>query len=313
MIRAFGLRFALLLFCALVPLGLFAYLNAPASRNLGEIARHTANEGDRLLQWRMQQAFTFAAFPSIRAFAASTPAARSERASVALNELKALVAADKNVREALILDANGSVIMTTLDGWGGSLAQRQFVQDALQGRLAVSPVSRDRGENSTYYAAPVLNNAGEVAGAFVMRVAAQEFWSVMSRGEDWYAVWSDENAVRLDDTGDPARRIMSFGTIDAARATIIAQTLQYGAELPLVRGTNLERAQALLTRGALDELRPSDLDATAIASQRLVSKPWTVLVLARSSLFPEDYSRYALPLIAAIFVSLGGALLLARI
>lgn len=313
MMRAFLLRFVILLFCTLFALGLNAFLNSRSSPDLGEIARHAANEGDRLLQWRMQETFTLAALPSLRAFAASTPEARPERAPVALHELKALVAADKDVREAMIVDASGNVIMTTLDGWGASLVQRQFVRDALRGEIAVSPVSRDRSENSTYYAAPVLNNAGEVAGAFVMRVAAQEFWNVLPRGENWYAVWSDENGVRVDDTGDPARRMTSFGTMDAARATHIAQTQQYGAELPLVRGTNLERAQALVTQGALDQLMPSDLNASALAYQRLVSKPWTVLVLARSSFSPEDFSRYALPVFAAVLVSLGGSFLLARV
>ncbi|RIK19793.1 MAG: hypothetical protein DCC52_14935 [Chloroflexi bacterium] len=175
--RAFALRFGILLCCALIPLALFAYLNPPAVSNLKEIAQRVANEYDRLLQWRMQEAFTLAAFPSLRAFAASTPETRAERAAVALNELKALVASDKNVREALIVDDGGIVIMSTLDGWGNSLAQRSFVQDALNGKIAASPVARDRAENSNYYAAPIFNNANEIRalGRYGRRRGAPDF------------------------------------------------------------------------------------------------------------------------------------------
>lgn len=310
--RPFLVRFAILLFCALVPLALFAFLNPPTV-NLKEIAQHAANEYDRLLQMRMQQAFTFAAFPSIRAFAASTPATRSQRAAVALNELQALVASDTNVREAFIVDASGQVIMTTLENWNAGLGNRAFVRDALAGKLAVSPIARERGENSNYYAAPVMNNAGEVAGALVMRVAAQEVWSVAPQSAQWSVILTDENSVRLDDTGDPARRLMSFGAMDAARAAAVVSEQTYGAEMPLVRATNLERAQQLIQQGAFDQLRASDVNAAELGYQRLLSKPWTILALAAPPTLGEMFSMYLIPVLAALLLSLGGAYVLTRV
>jgi len=311
--RAFALRFGILLSCALIPLALFAYLNPPAVSNLKEIAQRAANEYDRLLQWRMQEAFTLAAFPSLRAFAASTPETRAERAAVALNELKALVASDKHVREALIVDDGGIVIMSTLDGWGNSLAQRSFVQDALNGKIAASPVARDRAENSNYYAAPIFNNANEIAGAFVMRVDAQELWNVLPRGANWYAILSDENGVRLGDTGDDAARLTSFGAMDGARVARLVQAQTYGAELPFVRATQFERAQILATQGAFDQLRAADLNAGALAYQRLLTKPWTVLALTAQPSWSVALSALAAPALVALLLALGGALLLERV
>jgi len=305
---------AAILFCvALIPLVLAVTLAAPDATNLDEIARRTANEFDRLIQMREQQVFTFAAFPSIRAFAASSPETRSQRAAVALNELQAWVASDTNVREVFITDQNGIVIMTTLEGWNSDVSARQFVREALAGRLAASPVAYDRGEYSNYYAAPVLNNRGDVAGALVARVAAQELWSVLPRGANWYTVLSDENGVRLDDTGDPKRRMSSFGAMDAARATRIVNAQTYGAQLPQVRATNLERAQQFITLGALDQLRASDFSADALAAQRLVSKPWTVLALAPQPTFADLFARLLIPVLAALVLALAGAFLLTRV
>ncbi|HZQ05903.1 MAG TPA: cache domain-containing protein, partial [Anaerolineae bacterium] len=197
------MRFLLLGVVALVPLLLLVELTVPNSSDLTAIAERTANEFDRLLTLREQQVFTFAAFPSIRAYASSKGQARAARAAVALNELQAWTASDQNVREAFIVDKDGALILTTLDASSIDLSSRRFVQDALAGHLAASPIVRDRSEFSNYYAAPILDNSGDIAGALVARVAAQELWGVLPSGATWYAVLSDDNGVRLDDTGDP--------------------------------------------------------------------------------------------------------------
>lgn len=310
--RSFGIWFAILFVCGLIPLLVSVALVTPDSSNLKEIAQRTANEYERLLRLREQQVFTFAAFPSIRAFTASTPETRAQRATVALNELQALVASDTGVREALITDNHGIVIMTTLDGWNSDWSNRQFVLDALSGQLTVSPGAFDRGEYSNYYAAPVVDNSGEISGALVLRIQAQEMWEVLPRGENWYAVLSDENGVRLDDTGEPARRMSSFGGMDAARATRIVKAQTYGAGMPQVRATKQERVQQLVTLGALDQLRASDFSADTLAYQRLVSKPWTVFVLAPQPAFSDLFARLAVPFVVALVLALIGAILVTR-
>jgi hypothetical protein len=84
-------RFLLLTLLALSVLGIGLYfvdanLRAraltDADRALAAQARLFANSVDRLLQWRMSEAFTFAALPSLRGFAASDEAAqRRQRAA----------------------------------------------------------------------------------------------------------------------------------------------------------------------------------------------------------------------------------------
>jgi hypothetical protein len=309
--RRYAIAYAILFVVALIPLALVQFITPTSPLN--SVAQRTANEFDRLLTLRRQQVFSFAALPSIRAFAASAPEARSARAAVALNELQSLVASDKRVREAFIVDQTGRVNMTTLEGWDDDLSNRQFVRQALAGQIAVSAVARDRGEFSNYYAAPILNNNGDVAGALVARIEAQELWGVLPSSSTWYVVLADENGVRLDDTGDPARRLAAFAPLEAERATQVANNQTYGAELPQVRATNLQRAQDLLTAGALDRLRGSDFNASDVAAQRLVSKPWTVLVISSQSMWFALARRFGLPVLAALLLAIGGAFLLERI
>lgn len=311
--RGFLLRFVLLLLVALIPLTLAVALYTPAAPNLKEIAQRTANELDRLIQLRMQQVFTVAAFPSIRAYVSTSPETRSERAAIALDELQSWVASDTNVREALLTNAQGIVIMATREGWNSDVSTRQFVQEALKGQLAVSPVAKDRGEFSNYYAAPVLNNSQEIAGTLVIRVAAQEMWRVTPVGQGYSAIVSDENGVRLDDSGTPAFRLLALGSLDTQRATNVLNSQLYGAQQPQIFGTGLEQAQALVTRGAIDELQPVDFRAGGLAAQRLLSKPWYVLILAPPRSVADMLAQYAVPLGAAVLLALGGAVLLERI
>lgn len=310
-IRSLFMRATILFLVALIPLILAAVLLSPLD-NLKGIAQRTANEFDRLLTLRRQQVFSYAALPSIRAFTASTPETRSARAAVALNELQSWVASDKRVREAFVVDRSGLVIIMTLEGWNSDLSNRPFIQEGLAGQIAVSPVARDRGEFSNYYAAPVLSNNGEVAGVLVARVEAQELWGVLARDETWYTVLVDENGVRLDDTGDPARRLEAFAPLDAARAAQVVSQQIYGAELPQVRASNLPQAQALLTAGALDQLHASDFDVSGVAAQRLVSKRWTVLVLSPQPMWSDIAERFGLSVGVALALALIGAFLLER-
>ncbi len=310
--RRFWISLAVLVLVGLVPLGSLALVPADTS-DLTTFAQQAAKEFDRLMQLRQQQVFTMAALPSIRAFAASAPEDRSQRAAVALNELQAWVASDRRVREALITDTSGTIIMTTLEGWNSTLAERAFVRQTLAGGIAVSPIARDRGEFSQYYAAPVLNNRGEVAGALVARVAAQELWDVTPRGDTWYAVLVDENGVRLDDSGDPSRRLVAFAPLDTARAVQVVNARTYGAEMPQVRATTNTRAQELITHQASEQLSAADLGAGAFASARLVTKPWVVMVLAAAPTPIELAGRLALPVLAAPVLALLGAFVLARV
>lgn len=311
--RSVLLRGFVLFVVAFIPLSLFAAFSTADTTNLREIAQQTAREYDRMIALRQQEVFSIATFPSVRAFTASSPETRSQRAAVALNELQAWVAADTNVREAFIVDQAGKVIMTTLEGWNQDISTRQFVQEALMGQIAVSPVAHDRDEFSNYYASPILNNEKNIAGALVIRVSAQELWSVTPHGERYYAVLSDDNGTRLDDTGDAARRLMTFGQLDAAREARIVKTQLYGTQVLQLRATNLERAQTLLTQGALDQIGPSDFGVSAIAAQRLVSKPWTVLI-AEPPLGPADILvRFGIPILVAILAACGGTVILSRL
>lgn len=316
-IHSFVLRFGIILSSSLLPLALLVALEmfgAPPSPN--PQASRTAGELDRLLQIRLRETFTIAAFPSLRAFAASDPAARAQRASVALNELQAWVAADSPLREAFVVDTQGKVILTTGKTWNQDWSARAFIKAALAGRLDISPPARDLNEFSQYYAAPILDNRQNVAGALVARIEAQELWKGINSASDpiggTFAVLVDENGVRLADGGDPSRNLVALAPLTADEQTRVVKEQTYGAQVTLVRTTSLNRAAGLIRDGSLDLLAPRDFGVAALGVQRLTAKPWTVLILAPAPSIMQSVGRFSLPLLVAVLGAGLAGLLLAR-
>jgi C4-dicarboxylate-specific signal transduction histidine kinase len=251
---------------------------ASADRMLATRAKLIADTIDRTLQWRMSETFTFSALPSLRGFAASDEAARPARAAVALNELKAIVAADPNVRAASIIDPTGTVILTTDHSMNANWSERVFVAEAMAGHLYASPPARDFGEVSQYYSAPILDNSGNVAAALVLRVAVQELWGAFATPPA--AMLVDEYGVRLVDRSDAPKTFSALVPLTSDAYTKILSVRLYGAETMQIPATNLTTLADAIKPGKAATLSYRDEKGTTMraAIQRILTFPWTVVV-----------------------------------
>ena len=280
-------RFLLLTLLALGVLGIGLYFVdtnlraralADADSALAVQARLFANSVDRLLQWRMSEAFTFAALPSLRGFAAADETTRPARAAIALNELKAIVAADPNVRAASIADPAGAVILTTDGSMNADWSARVFVREALAGHLYASAPSRDFGEVAQYYSAPILDNAGNVVAAFVLRVAVREVWGALGNTPNVLLV--DENSVRVVDLSATPLDFAAVAPMAPALAAGLLAEKQYGAEVTQIGVANVPALADALQRGAPATVTYRDASGQPMraAIQRLATRPWSVVV-----------------------------------
>ncbi len=276
---------ALVLFFAAA---LFANDSAARDRALADAdgalvarARFCADALDQALQLRMVQVFTFAALPSLRGFAASDEEARPARMAVAHSELRAILAADPNVRAVSIVDTAGIVILTTDGSMFADWRARAFVRDALAGRLHVSPPAREFGEISQFYSAPILDNFGDVAGALVLRVAAQELWNILRAQTNLLLV--DEYGVRLADRSERPQHFIALTPLSAEESARALAEGRYGVEVMQIHATHLvELADAVKhTDTTQVTFRDSTGQTIRAATRRLSTNPWTVIAFER--------------------------------
>ena len=250
---------------------------ATADTALAARARLIADTVDHTLQWRMGEAFTFAALPSLRGYAASDDAARPSRTAAALVELKAIVAADQDVRAVSIVDPTGMVILTTDSSMNANWGNRVFVREALAGHLYASPPSRDFGQVSQYYSAPIIDNAGEVAAAFVTRVSAQELWDTLGSLPE--AMLVDEEGVRLVDRTSSPQTFASLVPLTADVAARVLLDKRYGVEVTLVPATHLSALADATKRNKTSTLSYQNVDGKTVraATQQTTVYHWTVV------------------------------------
>lgn len=281
-------RFINALFCVCAMLAVVLYLTGSAvydrtmteaNRALAIRAQAAADAVDRTMQQRMIQVFTFAAMPSFRAFAASDDTERPARIVLARAELQSMVDADPNIRAVGIVDTTGTLILSTdktmLENWD----DRVFVREALRGRIYASVPARDFGEVSQYYSAPVFNNAGDIAGGLVVRVAVQEMWNVLSDQSDVLLV--DQNGVRIADRSATPQYFVALAPLSVAVLNQALAEKQYGAEVTQIRFTNLTDLMTAVTRNQPQTTyRDSNGQAVHAALSRLKTYPWTVIAFA---------------------------------
>jgi len=311
--RFLGLVLALLLASLILNAAIFqldqdqrARALATADRELMTRAEFLANTLDQTLQRRMVATFTFAALPSLRAYAASDANGRLPRGPVAREELRALVAADEHLRAASIVDVTGRVIMTNDDTMAVDWRLRAFVREPLRGQLYASVPARDGGEISQYYAAPILNNAGDVAGSLVLRVSAEELRATMSGWEAWLV---DEEGVRIVDRTAQPQTFTALAPLTAEAMTRVLAEQRYGAEITQIRATNLSALRDEINRGRASPIVYTDANGKAMhaGARRLRTNLWSVVVLQSEEAMtaPARDSLLAMILVAGLTLLAG--------
>lgn len=285
-----------------------------AQSDLKTRAQVGADTLDRLLQSRMIEALTFAALPSMRGYAASEEPDRSARAPIALGELQSISAADPNIRAASILNEAGLVVMTTDGNMNADWSDRTFAGEALAGHLYASGPSRDFGEISQYYSAPILNNAGNVAGALVIRVSIQEMWGLLSSQPNVLVV--DENGVCIGDTSSAPIIFSSLEPLSSDATDRLIEEKQYGADLVQVRAANLTELATAIKKGASRATyRDPKSGIRYAAIQQTETKDWTVVASEDESSIVQAAQEMTLLIVgigvSAALLGAGASLLVA--
>lgn len=254
---------------------------AETQRDLTVRAQLIAYSLDRLLQTRLTETLTLAALPSLRGFAASDESGRTARLAVAQAELNGIVASDQNIRAATIVDATGVVVLTTDDSMNVDWHARIFVREGMLGHLYASAPSLDLGIASQYYAAPIVDNFGNIAGVLVLRATAQEMLNLFTALDNVLVV--DDNNVRIVDTTSPPQPYTAIAPLANDALARVAAEKRYGADVAQLRVIPFpELATQISNHRAAQIILRDPSGVVYLASlQPLATNSWSVVLLAR--------------------------------
>ena len=113
----------------------------------------------------------------------ATESAKQNTASSSISALKAKLRANPANLSLFILNATGTIIVSTSDGIQGNYATRPFFSEAMKGKDFVSSPCVDHEQSCIYFSIPLMVN-DKIEGVVTLQCKADELWEIIDRERD---------------------------------------------------------------------------------------------------------------------------------
>jgi C4-dicarboxylate-specific signal transduction histidine kinase len=148
----------------------------------------------------------------------------------------------------------------------------------MMGHLHAS-APRDFDSVSEYFSA-ILDNAGKVEGVLVVRVAVEEFWSLLPNVLDILVL--DENGVRIADSTMTPRIFAAIAPLSNESMVRVLGEKRYGAEIVQIPVSPLPvLASQLKANNTFISFPDSSGNSMRAALRKVGTNPWTVVAMIR--------------------------------
>ncbi|MEW6717392.1 MAG: GAF domain-containing protein [Chloroflexota bacterium] len=280
-------------------------------------AERAAEHLDLLLKERQTNIHQLVEHAPVKDFSITWPQSSPEVQAAAQGNLNNLVEANPNFQAVYLMNREGQVILSSTDNVGLNFSFRPYFQEALSGNAYISDISIsvDLGKPVIYYSAPVKDHGGEVVAVAVLRVLAEEIWSLVEAEKDVLGIGSlailfDEYGIRLAHSSDRSLIFKAVVPLDPQLEAQLLAERRLG-DIEKIEATNLpELAEGLQNINNLPHFtyRMVTSDETYHAgAARLNSKPWTVIETMPESAFlrpVKNLGKTSANLIGGIFLAM---------
>jgi methyl-accepting chemotaxis protein len=216
-------------------------LRQQAEATLGSDALLVGNTVDAWNSERLGDLRTLAALPAVRRVAALGPdAADPADVHTAQDALDAVAGAARGTESIGIIDREGTVILSsTPDSLGNRVAQRDFFQEAMQGRPFITGVtiSSVTGAPTIFHALPIRGPGGPVDGVIRSRSTLGVVQQAVEATRDRVApgaagVLVDANGLVLASSIDPTWSLRPLVALPPTVLDALVRGTQWGPNAP---------------------------------------------------------------------------------
>ena len=174
--------------------------------NVNEIAFHL----DLLLNERVSSIAVLSQYDIIREFSDSWPEVSTDLSASTQKAIDDLNNANPFFHSVYLMNPDGEVTISTSDNVGDNFGFRPYFVTAMQGNTYISDISIsvDAGIPVMYFSAPIYNDSGIVTGVALLRVHAEEIWSLVDQQNGGHIPGSstllvDQYGMRIADSANP--------------------------------------------------------------------------------------------------------------
>ncbi len=300
------LKIVLLLFVSsvlpLAILGIIEFYHARDSvlKNTSALIAARADEAvgklDAFNDRYQRAAVRIAMLPDVGRYVHAAPPSRASLRPPARSLFELWLKSDPNIRGLAILDATGTVVLSTEEPLAGrNLGTYWYVRQALQGAPVTSDLHISESETgsvpSIAYLKPIDGQEGKIAGVCVVWVRASAFWKVVAEGNEKagpksFSVLFDQFGVRIAHSYSEGVVFHPGGQLDSATVEAMVQERRFGdrtrqlLEDPKVFAEQFELARSSSPgQEVFRGFAPVNQAWNIGAPRRLSSTPWTLFYM----------------------------------
>ena len=265
--------------------------NSALETGANELAFHL----DLLLNERLANIAVLAQYDAVKDFVAAWPQVPPELQAQTQKVINDLNSSHEFFHSVYLMSPEGDVTISTADNVGDNFGFRPYFQAAMNGESFISDISIsvDAGIPVMYFSAPIYDYKGVVKGVALLRVRAEEIWTLVDqkngdRQPGSSTILVDQYGMRIADATQPELVFKTIVPLDPQlEATLLAQR-RLGT-MEDIEATNYpELAQGIedSEQFPLFTYHLSDMDDLYHASSaHLESKPWVVIETIPESIF----------------------------
>lgn len=267
-----------------------------ASDLLGARADELAGDVDAFNRGIQITVSRLARIPSVLAFLSGRPESSLEfEYERVLRNLQVLASEDPWIRDVVLVNASGLVVITTEPRLRGiDYRFRGYIRDTLAGRAVTSEIYVSLPElgavPSIAFTCPVLGSDGRVLGAIVLHVRAAAVWDLLAQGSGRagpgsFSVLYDSYGIRTGHSTSPELVFRPAGTLDPSMVERFVAENRFGPDTrrylddvaPVPEFFALARQSESVDAATHLRVRtPVDVAVNLAVARRLSTVPWTL-------------------------------------
>jgi len=146
-------------------------------------ANSTLSQSDHYVNSKFKFIHNIANTQQLKRILKATEGAKQHAVSTIIPALRAKLRANPANLSLFLLDATGTVIVSTSDSVQGNYAARPFFSEAMKGKDSVSAPCIDHEQSCIYFSIPLMEN-DKIEGVVALQCKADELWEIIERERD---------------------------------------------------------------------------------------------------------------------------------
>src|SRR3972149_7525451 len=228
-----------------------------------------------------------------------------------ISSLRAKLRIDPDFLSFSLMDAQGSIVLSTSNTSNIDFGARPFFYNAIKGDKYISLPSLDEGKPSIYFSIPVTH-ADKILGVLVAQCSAEELWELIETetgrvGAGNAVILSNSDGVRIAHSTSRDLIFKSWSPLEPEVKEQILKEKRYGSDIKKIASTDIPEVMDAVTKALPPQYFQHGLvigKGTYHSVIKIMNNGWRIIATIPEATFlePVHTSIFYISIISGIIV-----------